>query len=62
MRKTLMNSSLAALHALDQHYPLVAFHHGTQRFAVVSNTARPTIVLYDLNRGDRMRVIEVGKG
>ena len=62
MRKTLMNSSLAALHALDQHYPLVALHHGTQRFAVVSNSPRSTIVLYDLNRGDRMRVIEVGKG
>ena len=62
MRKILMNSSLAALHALDQHYPLVALHHGTQRFAVVSNSPRPTILLYDLNKGDRMRVIEVGKG
>ena len=62
MRRTLMNSSLAALHALDQHYPLVALHHGTQRFAVASNSPRPTIVLYDLNRGDRMRVIDVGKG
>ena len=62
MRRTLMNSSLAALHALDQHYPLVALHHGTQRFAVAANSPRPTIVLYDLNRGDRMRTIEAGKG
>ena len=64
VRKTLMNSSLAALHALVQQYPLVAMHHGTQRFAVASSSAtsppRPSILLYDLQKAERVKTFEGG--
>lgn len=61
VRKTLLNSSLAALHALVQQYPTVCLHQGTQRFAVgcaFTPSQKAAVVVYDLRTSQTHRTFE----
>jgi len=63
LRKTLLQSSTAALHALVQKYPMTSFHQKTQRFAVGTGIAQQSvIIIYDLRTAIKWRILEGHKG
>lgn len=59
LRKSLLNSTTAALYTLVQKYPVVSFHQESQRFAVgTSKSDKNVIIIYDLKTATKWRILE----
>eukprot|EP00808_Paulinella_micropora_P028134 g27890.t1 len=57
-RKELLLSATAALHALVQKYPMVAFHQVSQKFAVgTGRNKNSVIIIYDLRTATTFRIL-----